>query len=191
MKRTFVLKLQRKRKMATTNWTLDPSHSEIGFKVRHMMISNVSGAFTRFAATLETEGEDFTTSKVSFTAETGSVFTGSDQRDGHIKSPDFFDSENFPLMTFTGTKIEKVSATEFVLHGDLSIRGKSKPVKFDVECSGIQKDPWGNRRAGFTITGKIKRSDWNLVWNVGLEAGGVLVSEEVRIQAEVQFTKSA
>ena len=177
--------------MATTNWTLDPAHSEIGFKVRHMMITNVSGAFKNFAATLETEGEDFTTAKISFTAETASVDTGSEQRDGHLRSGDFFDSENYPVMTFQSTSVVSKGENEYILKGDLSIRGKSKPVELNVEYNGVHKDPWGNDRAGFTITGKIRRLDWNLVWNVGLEAGGVLVGEDVKIQAEVQFTKGA
>lgn len=174
--------------MATTQWNLDPSHSEIGFKVRHMMISNVSGLFTKFAATLETEGDDFTTAKTTFVAQTSSINTGSEQRDGHLRSADFFDAENHPELTFKSNKLEK-NGEQYSLNGDLTIRGKSHPVKFDVEFSGLNKDPWGNTRAGFTISGKIKRTDWDLVWNVALETGGLLVSEDVKIQVEVQFTK--
>lgn len=174
--------------MATTQWNLDPSHSEIGFKVRHMMISNVSGLFTKFAATLETEGDDLTTAKTTFVAQTSSINTGSEQRDGHLRSADFFDAENHPELTFKSNKLEK-NGEQYSLNGDLTIRGKSHPVKFDVEFSGLNKDPWGNTRAGFTISGKIKRTDWDLVWNVALETGGLLVSEDVKIQVEVQFTK--
>ncbi|MDZ4751085.1 MAG: YceI family protein [Flavobacteriales bacterium] len=175
--------------MSTIKWNLDPTHSEIGFKVRHLMITNVSGSFGRFSADVETEGDDFTTAKIKFTAETASVNTGNDQRDGHLKSADFFDSENHPNMTFESTKLEKVEDDKYALHGNLTIREKTNPVKFDVEFGGIGKDPWGNTKAGFSLDGKIKRTDWNLSWNAPVEAGGLLVSEDVKIQAEIQFSK--
>jgi polyisoprenoid-binding protein YceI len=175
--------------MASVKWNLDPTHSELGFKVRHLMITNVSGSFGSFSADVETEEEDFTTAKVNFSADVATINTGNEQRDGHLKSADFFDTENHPKLTFEGTKMEKVSGNEYKLHGNLSIRGTVKPATFDVEFGGIGKDPWGNTKAGFSLDGKINRNDWGLTWNAPIEAGGMLVSEEVKIHAEVQFAK--
>lgn len=177
--------------MSTTKWALDPSHSEIQFKAKHLMITNVTGSFGEINATAETNGDDFSTAKISFSAQTKSVTTGNEQRDGHLKSPDFFDPEKFPEMKFESTKIEKKSDNEFDMHGNLTIKGISKPVKLSVEHLGVQKDPWGNTKAGFSINGKINRTDWGLTWNAALEAGGVLVSEEVKIHSEVQLAKQA
>lgn len=174
-----------------TKWNLDPGHSEIGFKVRHMMITNVSGSFEKFDAKVETEDEDFTTADVEFTAEVGSITTHNTDRDNHLRSDDFFAAEKFPELKFKSTRIEKKGDDEYVLHGDLTIRDVTKPVKFDVEFGGIGKDPWGNQKAGFTVTGKIRRTDFNLNWNAALETGGVLVGEDVKILAEVQFVKQA
>ncbi len=176
---------------AKTIWNLDASHSEIGFKVKHMMITNVSGSFGKFEVNVETEGDDFSTAAISFTAETNSVTTGSEQRDGHIYSPDFFDVENYPEMKFVSTKLEKLNNENYLLHGDLTIKDITKPVKLDVEFGGSGKDPWGNEKVGFTIDGKIERTQWNLNWNAALEAGGFLVSEDVKIHASVQFSKQA
>ncbi|MFN9801399.1 MAG: YceI family protein, partial [Bacteroidota bacterium] len=119
-----------------------------------------------------------------------SVNTNNEQRDGHLKSADFFDAANFPKITFASTRLEKKDEENFVLHGDLTIRGVSKPVSLQAEFGGIGKDPWGNLKAGFTLNGKINRNDWNLSWNAPLEAGGILVSEDVRLFAEVQFVKA-
>jgi polyisoprenoid-binding protein YceI len=175
--------------MASVKWNLDPTHSELGFKVRHLMITNVSGSFGSFSADVETEEEDFTTAKVNFSADVATINTGNEQRDGHLKSADFFDAENHPKLTFEGTKMEKVSGNDYKLHGNLSIRGTVKPATFDVEFGGIGKDPWGNTKAGFSLNGKINRNDWGLTWNAPIEAGGMLVSEDVKIHAEVQFAK--
>jgi len=174
----------------STNWNLDPTHSEIGFKVKHLMITNVTGYFQTFTASVTTEGEDFSTAKISFEADINSVNTNNEQRDGHLKSADFFDAANFPKITFASTRLEKKDEENFVLHGDLTIRGISKPVSLQAEFGGIGKDPWGNLKAGFTLNGKINRNDWNLSWNAPLEAGGLLVSEDVRLFAEVQFVKA-
>ena len=174
-----------------TKWTLDPGHSEIGFKVKHMMITNVSGSFEKFDAKVETEDDDFTTADVEFTAEVGSITTHNTDRDNHLRSEDFFAAEKFPELKFKSTRIEKKGDEDYVLHGDLTIRDVTKSVKFDVEFGGIGKDPWGNQKAGFTVTGKIRRTDFNLNWNAALETGGVLVSEDVKIVAEVQFVKQA
>lgn len=174
-----------------TKWTLDPGHSEIGFKVKHMMITNVSGSFEKFDAKVETEDDDFTTADVEFTAEVSSITTHNTDRDNHLRSDDFFAAEKFPELKFKSTRIEKKGDEDYVLHGDLTIRDVTKSVKFDVEFGGIGKDPWGNQKAGFTVTGKIRRTDFNLNWNAALETGGVLVSEDVKIVAEVQFVKQA
>lgn len=172
-----------------TKWNLDPTHSEIGFKVKHMMITNVSGSFEKFDAKVETEDDDFTTADIEFTAEVGSITTNNTDRDNHLRSDDFFAAEKFPGLKFKSTRVEKKDDEEYVLHGDLTIRDVTKPVKFDVEFGGIGKDPWGNEKAGFTLTGKIRRTDFNLNWNAALETGGVLVSEEVKILAEVELVK--
>lgn len=172
-----------------TKWTLDPAHSEIGFKVKHMMITNVSGAFEKFDAQVETAGVDFTTAKIEFTAEVSSITTSNTDRDTHLKSADFFDAANHPQLKFVSTKVERKDDDNYLVHGNLTIRDVSKPVKLNAEFGGIGKDPWGNEKAGFTISGKINRTDYKLNWNAALEAGGVLVGEEVRIQAELQLVK--
>ncbi len=177
--------------MATTKWALDPTHSEIGFKVKHMMITNVSGSFGKFDVTVETNGEDFSTAQINFTADLSTINTANADRDNHLKSPDFFDAEKFPEMKFVSTKLEKKSSDTFLLHGNLTIRNVTNPVKLDVDFGGVGKDPWGNQKAGFSLTGKINRTDWNLNWNAALEAGGVLVSEEVKLHAEIQVIKQA
>lgn len=173
----------------TTKWTLDPAHSEIGFKVKHMMITNVSGSFGKFDAKVETTGIDFGTAKVEFVADIDSITTLNGDRDKHLKSADFFDATNHPQLKFVSTKIEKNDDDSYVVHGNLTIRDVTKPVKMNAELGGIGKDPWGNEKAGFTITGKINRTDYKLNWNAALEAGGVLVGEEVKIQAEIQLVK--
>lgn len=175
--------------MATqkTIWVLDPTHSEITFKVKHLMISNVKGEFKNFNVTVE--GEDLELSKIKASIETGSVFTNNTDRDNHLKSADFFDVENHNAMTFESTSFKKVDDDEYKLTGLLTIKGVSKEVSLDVEFGGMNKDPWGNEKAGFSIEGKINRKEWGLNWNAALESGGVLVSEEVKLQAEVQIVK--
>lgn len=175
--------------MTKTKWNLDPTHSELGFKVKHMMITNVSGSFGSFQADVETEGDDFSTANIAFTADAASVNTGNEQRDGHLKSGDFFDAENFPQLKFVSTGVKKEDDDEYEITGDLTIRGVTKPVKFKAEHGGSGKDPWGNQKTGFTIKGKINRTDFGLNWNAALEAGGVLVSEEVKFNGEIQLTR--
>ncbi|WP_163709450.1 YceI family protein [Mangrovibacterium lignilyticum] len=170
-----------------TIWTLDPTHSEVNFKVKHLMISNVKGEFKNISATLD--GDDFETAKVNATIEAASVFTNNDDRDNHLKSADFFDIENYKELTFESKSFKKTEDYEYKLTGILTIKGVAKEVTFDVEFGGINKDPWGNEKAGFSLEGKINRKDWGLNWNAALETGGVLVSEDVKIQAEVQFVK--
>ena len=170
--------------LTKTTWAIDNAHSEITFKVRHMMIASVTGKFETFTATAETEGDDFTTAQVRFSAETASVNTHAADRDNHLRSADFFDSENHPEMTFESTSI-----TENTMTGNLSIRGITKPITLKLEHGGMGKDPWGNTRIGFSVNGKINRKDFGLNWNAALEAGGVLVSEDVALNAEIQFVK--
>lgn len=172
-----------------TTWALDASHSEIVFKVKHLMIANVKGEFRKFSATAKSEGENFDASSIELTIDAASIFTNSDDRDNHLKSPDFFDSAKFPQLLFKGTSLTKKDDDNYELKGTLTIKGVSKEVKLDVEFGGVNKDPWGNQKAGFSVSGKINRTDFGLNWNAALETGGVLVSEEVRINAEVQFVK--
>jgi polyisoprenoid-binding protein YceI len=175
--------------MATTKWQLDPTHSELGFKIKHLMISHVSGAIKNFTAEVATEGTDFSTAQIHLTADMASITTNNEQRDAHLRNSDFFDVETFPELRFQSTRIEKVDNDTFTVYGDLTLKGITKPVKLNVEYNGVTNDPWGGERAGFVITGKINRSDWGVTFNSVLEAGGVALSEEVRIFSEVQVVK--
>lgn len=177
--------------MSTTKWGLDPTHSEIAFKIRHLMVSNVSGNFGTFTASAETEEEDFSTAKISFSTEVASINTGNEQRDGHLQSADFFDAAAYPAISFESTSIEKNGEGAFKLHGHLTVKDVTKPVTLDVELGGIANDPYGNRKAGFSIEGKINRKDFGLTWNSTTEAGGLLVGEDVKIAAEIQVVKQA
>ena len=173
--------------MATTNWVIDASHSEVQFKVKHLVITTVTGNFTEFSGTVES-GDTFENAKVSFEANIASINTNSEQRDGHLKSADFFDAEKFPKLLFNATKFSK-KGDNFEVVGDLTIKGVTKSVTLAVEYGGTANDPWGNTKAGFEVTGKINRKDFDLGWNAPTEAGGVLVSEEVKLIANVQLLK--
>jgi polyisoprenoid-binding protein YceI len=177
--------------MAKVKWALDPTHAEINFKVKHLMISNVSGKITKFDASVETEGEDFTTAKVNFTAEVSSITTGNEQRDQHLQSSDFFDAAKFPQIKFTITKLLSEGGEEYEVIGDLTVRDITKPIKFDVEFGGVIKDPWGNTRAGVTIEGRINRKEFGLVWHAVTEAGGLVVGDDVKLHAELEFVKAS
>ncbi|MGN6568352.1 MAG: YceI family protein [Flavipsychrobacter sp.] len=177
--------------MATTKWQMDPAHSEVQFKVRHMVVSNVTGSFGKFNAEVETEGEDITTAKVHFTADIDSISTNNEQRDTHLKSADFFDGATHPQLKFESTKIEKVSEHDYKMHGNITMRGTSKPITLNVEFGGIINDPWGNVRAGFTVEGKLNRKDFGLNWSAVTEAGHLVVSDEVRLHANAEFVKQA
>lgn len=177
--------------MATTKWILDPTHSELGFKIKHLMITNVSGSFKTFQAEAKTDGEDFSTARISLTADMASISTNNEGRDAHLRNADFFEVEKFPELTFTSTRMEEDGSDSYVLHGDLTLKGVTKPVQLNVEYSGVTRDPWGGERAGFAITGKIKRSDWGISFNSVLETGGVALGEEVKLLAEVQMVKQA
>ena len=174
-----------------TKWALDPAHSEIGFKVKHMMIANVSGSFEKFDLDVETEDRDFSTGSITFTADVNSISTGNKDRDNHLMSADFFDAANHPQLKLVSTELEKTGDDTFIFLGHLTIRNVTKPVRFDVVFGGVGKDPWGNEKAGFTVSGKINRTDFQLNWNAALEAGGVLVGEEVKLYGELQLVRQA
>lgn len=175
--------------MATTKWAIDPTHSEIGFKVKHMMFTNVSGKFLTFDATIETENEGFENAKINFTGAVASVNTGNADRDKHLQSADFFDAEQFPDITFQATSFTQKSGSDYEMVGDLSIHGVTKSVNLAADFGGTMQDPWGNTKVAFALEGKISRKDWGLTWNSALETGGVLVSDEVRLAIELQFVK--
>jgi polyisoprenoid-binding protein YceI len=176
---------------ATSTWNIDPAHSGAEFKVKHMMISNVRGKFSGITGVLNRVEADHTQSTLEVSIDATTINTQDAQRDGHLKSADFLDVEKFPTMTFKSTHIEK-KGEGFVVTGDLTIHGVTKPVVLNVEeVSEPAKDPWGNTRIGLTATAKINRKDFGLTWNTTLEAGGVLVGEEVNITLDVQFIKAA
>lgn len=165
-------------------------HSEVQFKVKHLMITTVTGYFQSFNVEAETEDEQFTSaSSVVFSADVNSINTNNEQRDTHLKSADFFDAENHGEIRFVGNKYENVGGDDYQLHGDLTIRGITKPVTVKVEFGGIVIDPYGQTKAGFTVTGKISRKEFGLTWNAVTEAGSVVVSDEIKLQAEIQLVK--
>jgi polyisoprenoid-binding protein YceI len=175
-----------------THWAMDPAHSEIAFKVKHLMITNVKGVFKDFSASVKTTAGNFITSEIEFSLNPASVDTGATDRDNHLRSADFFDVDKYSRLSFSGTKAEKADSNgNYVLHGDLTIKDITKPVKLNVEFAGVMKDPWGNEKAGYTLTGKINRKEWGLNWNAALEAGGVLVSDDVTITCDIQLVKQS
>lgn len=172
-----------------STWALDPTHSELTFKVRHMMITNVKGEFKNFS--VDIDGDDIFHSSLNVQIDAASINTNNNDRDQHLKSADFFDVENHKDLEFKSTSFSKKDDNEYLLKGMLTMKGVSKEVAIPVEFGGINKDPWGNEKAGFSIEGKINRKDWGLNWNAALETGGVLVSEEVKIAGELQFVKQS
>jgi polyisoprenoid-binding protein YceI len=173
-----------------TTWKLDPAHSVAEFKVKHMMISNVKGSFSGLSGTLALDETDYTHSKVEVDIPIATLSTGDAQRDGHLKSADFFDAEKYPAIVFKSTNIDSNGGANYSVTGDLTIHGVTKPVTLSVEdVSEPSKDPWGNHRIGLSANAKINRKDFGLTWNSALETGGVLVGEEVSISLEVQFIK--
>ena len=173
----------------TTTWQLDASHSSIGFSVKHLMIATVKGSFGKYEASFSGDEKDLSKATVNVNIDVASIDTSNDQRDGHLRSPDFFDAEKYGNITFVGKRIDGNAFGDFKLVGDLTIRGVTKEVVLDATFEGRAKDPWGNSRLGYTAKGKINRSDFGLNWNQALEAGGVLVSEEVKISVEASFVR--
>ena len=175
----------------TSKWAIDPSHSEISFKIKHLVVTTLTGKFETFEGGLETANEDFSDATISFTANVASINTGNADRDGHLKSDDFFNAEAFPKVTFTSTSFTKTSDGEYKLASNITLRDVTKPIELTVEYGGTATDPWGNVKAGFEINGKIKRKEFGLKWDALTEAGGAVVSDEVKLHLNVQLVKQA
>ncbi|MCH8940933.1 MAG: YceI family protein [Bacteroidetes bacterium] len=173
----------------TTTWNIDPVHSKIGFRVRHLIISEVEGRFKSFEGSVTTDKEDFNGSKIVFSLDARSVLTDNTRRDNDLKSANFFDAEEYPEITFKSTSFEKVEGNKYKLEGNFTIKGITNHIIMDVIYGGTIKDPWGNMRAGFKITGKINRFDYNLKWNKLLEAGGAVVGKEITITCNIEVIK--
>ena len=173
-----------------TKWVMDPLHSEIGFKVKHLMFTNVKGSFREYDASIYITNDDFTTAEIDIWIDPASINTHNEQRDAHLKSADFFDVEKFKEINFIGNTFIKLDEEDnYALYGELTMKGIKKQIKLDVEMAGVIKDPFGTEKALFSVRGKINRKDWGLNWNAALETGGVLVSDEVWINCEVQLIK--
>ena len=174
---------------STTKWSLDPTHSEIGFKIKHLMITNVSGNFNKFEVTAETNGDDFSNANVSVDIAVDSINTNNSQRDAHLKNADFFEAEKYPYISFRSSRVQKLDEETYTLTGNLTIKKTTKPVKLSLEFGGVTKDPYGNYKAGFSLTGKINRHDFGVSYNAVLETGGVALGEEIKILGEIQLVK--
>ncbi len=174
-----------------TKWAIDPTHSEISFKIKHLVVTTLTGKFEEFEGVLETENEDFNNANINFTANVASISTGNKDRDGHLKSDDFFNAETFPKLTFVSTSFTKSTGNEYNLLGSLTIRDITKSVALKVEFGGTVIDPYGNNRAGFELNGKISRKEFGLKWNALTEAGGAVVSDEVKLNLNVELIKQA
>ncbi|MEP6746806.1 MAG: YceI family protein [Bacteroidota bacterium] len=172
-----------------SKWVIDSVHSEVGFKVKHLVISNATGKFTTFEGTVESSKDDFSDAKISFSADIASIHTGQEQRDGHLKSADFFDAEKFPTLSFVSSSLTQVSGSDYILKGDFTMRGVTKPVELEVDFGGISKDLYGQTVAGFEINGKLKRSEFGLTWSAVTEAGGLVVGEDVKIHVNAEIIK--
>lgn len=175
----------------TGEYTLDPAHTTIGFVARHAMVTNVKGGFRDFSGTLHLDGSDPTRSTASIDVQMASIDTGNGDRDGHLKSSDFFNIEEFPTMTFRSTKAEALGGDDYRITGDLSILGVTKPITIDLEFNGAAKDPFGNERVGFEGKTEIQRSEWGLTWNAALETGGFLVSDKIKLNFDISAIKQA
>ena len=173
-------------------WVIDPSHSEVGFKLKHLMVSTVRGLFKEYDASIYTTNEDFLTAEVDFWINPASIDTDNAQRDDHLRNSDFFDIDHFKEINFTGNTYEVVEKGDnYNIYGELTIKGVSKQVKLAVKFGGIIKDPWGHEKAIFSVTGTINRKDWGLNWNMALETGGLLVSDDISINVELQLVKQS
>lgn len=193
MKNTYklivVLALLSTTLFAQTNWNFDNSHSEIGFSVTHMLISETDGYFKDYIGSVVSSNDDFQNATINFEAKTTSIFTDNEKRDNHLRSDEFFDAEKFPTLSFESKSFTKVDGKNYKLVGDLTIKGITKEVTLSAKYNGTITDPWGNTRAGFKISGEVDRFDYNLTWNVALEAGGLVVSKEVELDIKVELIK--
>ncbi|MBW8685751.1 YceI family protein [Chitinophaga rhizophila] len=172
-------------------WKIDPTHSDVEFKIRHLMITNVTGYFGKYEGTAESSSDDFTDAKISFEADVNSITTKNEQRDQHLLAEDFFHAAQYPKISFVSTGVKKVDDENYKIIGDLTMRGVTKPVELAVEFSGIVKDPYGQTKAGFEIKGKVNRKDFGVSFNAVTDNGGVMLGEEVKLQASVQLVKQA
>ncbi|MBC8153971.1 MAG: YceI family protein [Bacteroidetes bacterium] len=177
--------------ITTTTWVIDPMHSEVQFKVKHLMVSTVSGQFGQFDGQLIMDGDDFEDAKITFSADVNSISTGNEQRDGHLKSAEFFDAEQFPKLTFESTGMTKTGDDVYNLAGHLTLHGVTKPIMLKAEYGGQMGDFYGNTKAGFEVTGVIKRKEFGLTWDGVTEAGGVVVSDDVKLTMNIQVAKQA
>lgn len=177
--------------LTTQKWALDTAHSEVQFKVKHLVISTVTGTFKVFGGSLESNGDDFEGAKIDFSVDIQSIETNNADRDAHLKSDDFFSAEKFPTMNFVSTSFKKISGSDYELTGDLTIRDVTKSVTLKAEFGGIIVDPWGQTKAGFEVEGKINRKEYGLVWSAVTESGGLVVSDDVKLHINVEFTKQA
>jgi polyisoprenoid-binding protein YceI len=173
--------------MSSTKWVLDPTHSSLSFKVKHLMITNVKGNFNQFE--VDVQGDSFESASIHVVVDVSSVHTNNSDRDGHLKSPDFFDVANFPQIIFHSTAFSKKDSENYVLSGNLTIKNVTRPVELMAEFGGINKDPWGNEKAAFEISGTINREDFSLSYNAPLETGGVLIGTEIKISGDMQFVR--
>ncbi|MDP4629949.1 MAG: YceI family protein [Flavobacteriales bacterium] len=175
--------------MSKQIWNIDPSHSEIGFKVRHMMITNVNGVFNSYTATMAADAADFSDAEISFEADIDSVNTRNEQRDGHLKSPEFFDVEKFPKLSFKSTSFTKTGDGQYLMKGHFDMHGVQKEVSMNVEFTGTVVDPWGQVKTGFEITGSLNRSEYGLTWNATSEDGSIVLDEVIKLALNVQMIK--
>lgn len=174
-----------------TTWVIDPSHSEVQFKVKHLVISTVTGSFGQYEGQVESQGDDFTEAKISFSADIDSISTGAEQRDGHLKSAEFFDAEQFPKLTFVSTSMTQTGDDTYNVVGNLTMHGVTKPVTLKAEYGGQMQDFYGQTKAGFEISGTIKRKEFGLTWDGITEAGAIVVSDDVKLVMNIQLTKQA
>ena len=174
-----------------TKWAIDPTHSEISFKVKHLVISTVTGTFTSFNGTLETDNDDFDNAQISFESDIDSIDTNNSDRDAHLKSDDFFNAADHPKLTFESTSFTRTGDGEYKLTGNLTIRGNTKEITLNTTYGGTVVDPYGQTKAGFEVSGKINRKEYGLKWSAVTEAGSVVVSEEVKLLMSVQFIKQS
>lgn len=175
--------------MANSKWAIDTAHSSVDFTVKHMMFAKVKGSFNTFDAQIEADPDNLTTANIRFVIETASVDTNNADRDAHLRSADFFDVENHSQIVFQSTQIVKTDEGEYRVTGDTTLRGVTRSETFDVTFGGTGKDPWGNLKAGFSVTGAVKRSDYGLTWNAALETGGFLVGDEIKLSLDIQAAK--
>ncbi len=176
--------------MSTTKWALDATHSELGFKIKHLMISNVSGRFNSFDVNVETGNDEFTDANITATIDVASIFTNNEQRDGHLRTGDFFEIEKYPNIVFKSTAVKK-DGDDLEITGNLTMKDVTKTIKLKAEFAGITKDLYGNVKAGFSFAGKLNRKDWGINFNAALETGGVMLGEEVKYEGEIQLVKQA